>query len=750
MQYPTTIPLSDAGWRFGDVQPRPLAFDEDDRSAVTQWRAAQVPGHVHADLLDHDLIPDIKIGDNIAGCRWINQRDWWYEREIDIALRPGERAFLTFHGIDYLADIWWTSSRHTRRLTRHEGQFVTQRLELTHDMLRDGQTRTYTVGLRLWGAAGWPGPHWAPVDRAWMPLAKRLYPGKQSITPYHRRLGLLRNQMSFGWDFAPELPAPGIWDDVELRMSGDIHIVDAWVRSDPQRPILHLDLDATQPHDAAIDVAWELIGSKERDGLQARIDVRPGRQTVTIPLAIQNPKLWQPWEHANTTPHRYCAHVRIQTAVGLSDEYEIVFGLRNVVWDGWDLRVNGQQVYVRGVNWVPADLLPGRLRREDYASLLHKAKAAGVNLIRVWGGGLREKRAFYDLCDELGLLVWQEFPFACAFLDRYPTSPAYLARVERTAGDIVRAVRYHPSLVCWGAGNEYGPMRHHALLRRLRRAVVTHDGTRPLHAPSPHKNESHHWNVWHGFAPIHTYRDEHVSMASEFGLQALPAREMLEEVEPVEALWPPNTTWERRFGEREKLAHYARLVSDTMPATLDNYIAASQRAQAWGLQTMIEHQRRRRAGAIVWQFNEPWPAISWAIIDHYGRPKAAYDLLSRAYHPLLLSLKYVPRRYHAGDTFHAEVWAINDLGDEVDDASARIYQGDECVVAMPLTMPAGTARPVHNLHVTLREPPVLRVELWRDDSRLTWLEYNLTWYENEGMPIVQRIRRRLAGLVIRV
>lgn len=749
---PTIILLSGAGWRFGEVPQRRIAFDDDDRSSVSQWYDARVPGHIHADLLDHDRIPDIEIGNNITECRWVNQRDWWYERDVEVALRPGERAFLLFRGIDYLADIWWASSRHTRRLIRHEGQFVTQHLEMTHDIPRDGQMRTYALGVRLWGAAGWPYPEWSLLDRLWAPLANRLYGGKESITPYHRRLGLLRNQMSFGWDFAPKLPAPGIWDDVELRISGDIHIVDAWVHDDPQRPRLHLDLNATQPHDATVSIVWELIGGEECDGVQACVDVRPGRQTVTIPLAITDPKPWQPWEHGGTDlrPQRYRARVRVHTTSGLSDEYEVTFGLRRIVWDGWDLSVNGQQTFIRGANWVPADLLPGRLRRGEYANLLQKAKDAGVNLVRVWGGGLREKRAFYDICDEVGLLVWQEFPFACAFLDRYPTSPAYLARAERTAADIVRAVRRHPSLVCWGAGNEYGPIRHRALIRRLHRAVITHDGTRPLFAPSPGNDESHNWNVWHGFAPIHTYRDETAPMVSEFGLQALPARETLEAVEPAEALWPSGEVWERRFGEPEKLDHYARVVSDTSPATVDDYVAASQRAQAWGLQTMIEHQRRRRAGVIVWQFNEPWPAISWALIDHLGRPKAAYDLLTRVYYPLLVSLKYEPRRYRAGDRFHAEVWAINNLGDDINDVHARVYHGNECVVDMPLMMPASTARPIRELELALREPLEVRVELWRGNSRLTWLAYDLRWYEDGVMPISKRIRRRLAGLVMRV
>lgn len=737
--------LNGTAWQFASVPQRSTSFQEDDRAHGEGWRTAAVPGHVHADLLDHGLIPDIDADAGLRQCAWVNGRDWWYERDVELRVDPGQRIFLRFRGIDYLADIWWNE----RRLKRHEGQFVEEHLELTHDVPHDGRVHTHKLGVRLWGADAWPEPALGRFDRLWAPFARLLHKGKGSVVPYHRRLGLLRNQLSFGWDFAPQLCAPGIWDDVSLYVTGDIHIVDAWVRSDPQRPQLHIELDATAPHDGRIRVDWHVLGEPAAgDGLEAKVAVRPGRHRVTIPLSIEGPRLWHPWEHGSSW--RYQAIVRVAGEGGVSDEVTLTFGLRHLVWDGWRLFINGRRLFLRGVNWVPADLLPGRLGRADYTPLLQRAVDAGVNFIRVWGGGLREKCAFYDLCDELGLLVWQELPFACTSLDRYPTTPAFLDRAERTAIDIVRTVRGHPSLIRWGAGNEYGPNRHRALIQRLRRAVRVHDGTRPMSPPSPGPDDAHNWDVWHGYAPIHAYLDGRASMVSEFGLQALPAYKTLAEIEDERELWPPGEVWERRLGELSKLDRYVHAIVRERPSSLKAYITASQSVQARGLQTMIEHQRRRRGGVIVWQFNEPWPAISWALIDHCSRPKAAYDLLKRAYARLLVSLAYEPRSYRTGDRFHAELWAINDLPEAVRDAEARVYHGKRCIVDLPFSLPAGCARPIYDLKMTLREPLTLRVEMWRAQECITWLGYDLAWYDSETMPLYAWLRRRLAELLMRL
>ncbi len=736
--------LNGPTWRFGPVAPRSPGPPADDRAGAWWWRSARVPGHVQADLADHGLLPDVNRHDHVALYdEEANARDWWYERPVSLALRPRERAFLHFCGLDYVADIWWDALH----VARHVGQFVDLWLELTHAVPRDGRRRHHTLGVRLWGAHAWPAPRWPLPDRLWRPLARRLMPG--ALRPYHPRLGLLRAQVSFGWDFAPACRAPGIWDDVWLVVSGDVLIRNAWVLGDPERPRLRLELDATFPHRVSLEAEWWEADGKSRGHVCADVEVRPGRQTVELHLPVRQPRLWWPWEHGR--PHLYGLRVRVVEAGRVSDEQELTFGLRRVAWDGPRLSVNGVWTFIRGVNWVPASLLPGRLTRADYEPLLRRAREAGVNTVRVWGGGLREKRAFYELCDELGLLVWQDFPFACAFADRYPRDPAFLELAERTAVSTVKALRGHPSLVVWCAGNEYSPRRNRPLVARLARAVDEHDGTRPFRPPSPGPDESHNWDVWHGLAPVHAYADERAPLVSEFGLQALPARETLAAVE--EEIWPAGPAWTRRCAEYAKLERYARAVDPDATRSLAAFVAASQRAQAWGLQLMVEHQRRRKAGGaaglIVWQWNEPWPAITWALVDHFGRPKEAAEALAELYAPHFVTLAYPLRPYRAGDRVEAEIWAINDTRHPLAGAEARLYRGECCVTRAPVEVPAFGISLVATVTFTLRPPLTATLELWHGGRRVSRLCYDFGRFDAGRAPWKAWLRRRLAWVLER-
>ena len=242
------------------------------------------------------------------------------------------------------------------------------------------------------------------------------------------------------------------------------------------------------------------------------------------------------------------------------DEVTLRTGVRRVDLAGWQFSLNGQPEFMRGLNWVPADVFPGRLRPVEYARLLALARESGANLLRVWGGGLREKRAFYELCDELGLMVWQEFPFACLFLGAFPRDRAYLALVEQECGAMVRQLRHHPALILWCGGNEFSQRRNQPLLRILAALVRRDDGTRPFIPTSPlttaSGTDSHNWRVWHGLAPLRAFQAESAHFLSEFGLQALPHRETLAAALP-EPTRP--TTWPTHNADLRKLYHYAAL-----------------------------------------------------------------------------------------------------------------------------------------------------------------------------------------------
>jgi beta-mannosidase len=197
---------------------------------------------------------------------------------------------------------------------------------------------------------------------------------------------------------------------------------------------------------------------------------------------------------------------------------------------------------------------------------------------------------------------------------------------------------------------------------------------------SPANGDSHNWRVWHNFEPALAYRQDEALFASEFGLQAVPNVETLRRFIPDEDLWPPGPSWASHGGELAKLWRYAQpLLGESEPA-LEDFVQASQRAQAHGLQIAIEHYRRRKAqgcgGVLLWQFNEPWPAISWALIDFYRQPKLAYEVVKRLFNPLLVSLDYVPQHFQPGDEFCADVWIVNDRGDSLLDCRLEVELKD--------------------------------------------------------------------------
>jgi beta-mannosidase len=586
----------------------------------------------------------------------------------------------------------------------------------------------------------------------------------------------------------------GIWDDVSLVITGPVLIVEASALGQPVitrnqksgvegAAGLGLNSPTNPPADLLIDLTLDADRSRQveatiyitpanfegptPDPFHFLLDLPAGRSSHRLDCHISEAALWQPWDRGQ--PYLYLVQITITGSDSRPlDEITLRTGIRAIELARWEFSLNGQREFMRGLNWVPADSFPGRLRRDDYAGLLTLVRQSGANLLRAWGGGLREKQAFYDLCDELGLLVWQEFPLACMFLGSYPRDPAYLSLVEAECGAIVRQLRHHPSVVLWGGGNEFSQRRNRPLVDTLARVVDQNDGTRPFIPVSPsfdHGRDAHNWHVWHGNAPIRAYQAETAHFLSEFGLQALPHLDTLRA-----ALPDPTTGWPTHHADLQKLERYALRfeIQDTQYEIRNTYtpdlnsklqnlkskIATSQRAQATALQTAIEHMRRRKGeagGVCLWQFNEPWPAISWAIVDYFGRPKLAYQRLSNWYNPLLISLKFpVGQHWQAGEIFEAEIWAINDSLQSFTGCELQINLDGQLIHAQTLDLPADSVRPVGALTHRLTGPPrQLSLTLHQRDELLARNSYDLTWSDESSAGLFSRLRRWLADWVLR-
>ncbi|MCB0190812.1 MAG: hypothetical protein KDJ65_02610, partial [Anaerolineae bacterium] len=620
--------LNDNQWHLGQVPRRPFTeFNVFDLHQVSEWLPATVPGNVRTDLLALNRIADPFFGEQYQTSRWVENVDWWYRRSIALdPLPPSAQAFLIFEGIDYLSVIFING----QEVSRHEGMFSRQIVDVTSA----AQTGQIDIAVRVWGSSALPRRSLNWLQKRWQYIASKLHRSWTGVYP--DRSATTKCQMSFGWDFAPPIRTMGIWDDVQLNIIGPVVILEAGVTamphgvstsegnepstgSVPADLALHLTLNSTQatPAKAIVTLTPANFSGDPLPSQTFAMTLPAGRFDKSLYCRLPAVELWQPWDRG--FPHLYNVTVTLIHPYGHPlDEITLRTGFRTVSFNRWQISLNHHFEFMRGLNWVPADAFPGRLRPADYQERLQQVRDSGANLLRVWGGGLREKQAFYDTCDELGLLVWQEFPFACVFLGAYPTDAAYLSHVEAECGAIVRQTRHHPSIILWCGGNEFSRQRNRPLLNTLANVIDRYDGTRPFIPTSPnfaHGGDVHNWHVWHGKAPLHSYQHETSRFLSEFGLQALPHPDTLRAAlpDPIDS-----SQWATHNADLAKLQHYGSITNYELgimnyEASLHNSsfsILNSQFTQATALQIAIEHIRRRKShtgGLCIWQFNEPWP-----------------------------------------------------------------------------------------------------------------------------------------------
>ncbi len=657
------ISLNGDKWEFGKVAPRRGLKD------VKQWMPARVPGDVRADLLACGMIKDPFPEKQNELSRWVDDWDWWYKREFKAA-RGARRTFIRFEGIDYHSHIFVNGDK----VAENIGMFAPVIVEIT-GLLRDVNTLSVAV---------------------------------EHSSQYQQREETLKCQMGFGWDFAPSIRTMGIWDSVSLISTGETFI--RFLGVEPVQISQHdwelkvtAGIDAEKEIDATVEFVIEpdnFEGAQQKHRVPLAVPAGVSEHTFSIP--VKNPRLWNPWEDGPRNLHTLS--MAILNGKKTVDNTSERFGFRAVnlrendgrPGDVWTFEINGKRKFIRGANWVPCDSLPGRVTKERYGALLEMARKANINMLRIWGGGLREKKDFYDICDELGILVWQEFPFSCPRTNHYPKTAEFMKLVSKETNGILEKLYNHPSVVHYCGGNEFSYVRNREMVDRIGKIVLKRGGGRAFKVSSPTSGEGHNWKVFHGIANIGDYRKDNTAFLSEFGLQAPPVKKSLDKFIPEKHQWPVaprmpyaaiELTYVRSeqmdrlrklipFGDRElsnaeywtyhdahlfKLFRYAEQIGFS---DVDSFIEASQKMQAYGLQTAIEHIRRRRfnaSGVMFWQFNEPWPTICWSVVDYYLEPKLAYDKIRRAYSPLLLSLDFNSGPYSPGMILQVKPFVINDF-----------------------------------------------------------------------------------------
>jgi beta-mannosidase len=609
------------------------------------WRRGTVPGTVQHDLWQVGELPNPYFEVNSLAAEWVPQRIWIYKKSFraDESLR-GQRVQLCFDGVDFEAQFFLNGLP----LGRHASMFTPVAFDVT-DRLQYGEENLLAVVLE-------PAPPEQPQV------------SKTCKVRTHK------SRMTYWWDFCPRMPHVGIWDDVYLNVTGPVRIKNVYIRTD-------LTADC---HRADVEVSVALSAPAEVD-VVIRFDgeVVAEGHGADVSLPVMAPKLW--WPNGYGDQPLYDLEVRVPG----SDTRRIPFGIRRVELVKNETRdetappftivVNGRRIYAKGWNWVPMDVMYGVERPAKLEHLLTLARQAEVNLLRVWGGGLIEKQAFYDLCDRFGIMVWQEFIQSSSGIANKPsTDPEFIAMMVREAETIIPRRRNHPSLVVWCGGNELSAEGGRPLddsepvLGALAEVVHRLDPGRFWFATSPAAapHDAHGpWEHQGLTAQYKLYNDGTYLFHSEFGAEGMTNLKTLNATIGPERQWPATRDNEVYFHlgawwVNEPLIQQAfGGIHDIV--TLQK---ASQFMHYEALRYALEADRRRAyecSGTLPWQFNEPYPnAYCTSAVDYYGAPKSGYWAVRRAYQPLAVTARF-DSQICDGDSFTATLYGLSTLAEPV-------------------------------------------------------------------------------------
>lgn len=643
------------------------------------WLNATVPGCVHTDLNSHGLIEDPFYGTNERDQQWIDKEDWEYQSTftIDEDLVKQDRIELIFHGLDTYANVYLND----QLILTTENMFRTYRKDIK-SYLTEGEQELrihfkspIDVDLPKLEVLGYGLPA-ANDDSEMGQLGDRQISIFARKAPYH-----------YGWDWGPRFVTSGIWRDVELVAWSQLDIDDFYINQksiskEKAELIAELEVDSISDWQGQLqirtgDLSW-----------QKDVQLKAGRNKLAIELEIDQPKLW--WSRGLGDPNQYTFKSELNHDNKPVASADVTTGLRTIrlVRDpdqeghSFYFELNGVPVFAKGANHIPNDSFVTEVTEERYRYEIESAASANMNMLRVWGGGIYEAEIFYRLCDEYGIMVWQDFMFACSM---YPGDQAFLANVEAEAKDNVKRLRSHPSIVLWCGNNEidsaWAHFNEHAgwgwknaydhetrekiwsdykkifheILADVTSEFVPNEPywpSSPMVALTDDINQHatevtasgdiHYWEVWHGKKPFEDYNTHVGRFMSEYGFQSFP------ELRTVETF-----AEESDYAiESEVMLHHQKngagnqLIETYMdrylpkPKDFPSFLYMSHVLQAEGIKQAIEAHRRSMPycmGTLYWQINDCWPVASWSSIDYYGRWKALHYFAKEGFKDDILS-----------------------------------------------------------------------------------------------------------------
>jgi len=641
-----TLPLSDLAWKFRGATQRGT------------WRTAIVPGCVHRDLLRHGLIPDPFVGTNELAVQWIEDHEWDYRTAFTASgeLLDAKVVELVAEGLDTVATIQVNG----REVARTDNMFTGFHWDV-RPLLRRGRNELVV----RFGSA-----------RTYLRTHRLEHNPREINDPVGRCTVLRKEQCQFGWDWAPRLVTAGIWRDLRLEAWSGWRIAEVRINQ-------HHATDGS----VTLEFTPELVAASRANTERGRSASKPvvtgtvslgGRVVASIEnrqSKIENPELW--WPNGHGAQPLYHIELVLLEGGREIDRWSRKIGLRTLVLDrhadewgeSFQFVVNGRPLFAKGANWIPAHCFVAGLTRADYARDLRAAAEAHMNMVRVWGGGIYESDDFYDWCDELGLLVWQDFMFACTL---YPADQEFQDSVRAEAEYQVRRLRHRACLALWCGNNEVfgcnatelqpagAPARpgYDAVFHRLLPDIVAvHDGVTAYWPSSPwrgnddtahpagtQRGDTHYWDVWHARHPVSDYEKWPFRFCSEFGMQAYCSEETQGEFCPPDDANVFGPTMENhqknRFGNQIILDYISRRYR--FPKDQSALVYLSQLNQAHCIETGVEFYRRsmpRCMGALYWQLNDCWPVASWSSIESTGRWRALHYAAKRFFAPALVTAR---------------------------------------------------------------------------------------------------------------
>jgi beta-mannosidase len=641
----------------------------------TVWLDTKVPGSVHIDLLNNKKIKDPFYRLNEHELQWIDKEDWQYKTNFELSENElsMQNIELEFFGLDTYSKVFLNDSL----VLQTDNMFRNYIIDCKH-LLKKGENKLQVLfespikkGIKKHDEIGYAFPK-NGNDLAEIGKVE----DAKKVSIFTRKAGY-----HFGWDWGPRLVTSGVWRPVKLRSWNHHKIEDLFIKQN------HLDSVASLTAMIELDVKAAAKEAKVEVLLNKKsikivdVELMNGKNTLKIPFEIANPELW--WPNGMGNQVLYDVEVKINSN-SYTDSKSHRVGLRTIeliteadsLGSAFYFKVNGHAVFMKGANYIPQDPFLSRVKKSNYEFILNSAKEANMNMIRVWGGGIYENDAFYDLCDEKGLLVWQDFMFACAM---YPGDESFLQNVKQEAIDNVKRLRNHTSIALWCGNNEnqwawqnwgwkegvakeqsqevvdvmwksYDDLFH----KILPEVINQYDSDRAFWSSSPSssrgekisftKGDYHYWGVWWGKKPFENYNTAIPRFMSEFGFQSFPEFSSIKKYtnpEDYDVYSEVMKSHQRSSIGNVTIEEYM-LRDYKKPKDFQSFLYVSQLLQANGVNIGFEAHRRNKdvcMGSLYWQLNDCWPVASWSSIDYFGKWKALHYKAKKSFRNFLVSYK---------------------------------------------------------------------------------------------------------------